>query len=131
MARGWVLGKNSVWAWVYLLHSPALLHSGPVTNGEGKGGGESSKLPLPAIVQLHDNLNLVGIALLNALNLYYLATGQHFLVFFYGTLLYFVLDLAFVAVYPLSVKSPAVILLHHAITSLYLLVPYLRPQYNK
>lgn len=68
---------------------------------------------LPAIVRAHDIFNLIFIGLLNLQNLYYLTTGKGFNEFFTSTMLYFLADLVFVGVRPLSVKSPVIILAHH------------------
>lgn len=68
---------------------------------------------LPAIVRAHDIFNLFFIGLLNLQNLYYLTTGKGFNEFFTSTMLYFLADLVFVGVRPLSVKSPLIILAHH------------------
>lgn len=81
-------------------------------------------------VKLHDWFNLVVIALLNVLNLSYLATGEGFTVFWTTTMLYFLFDTVFVGIYPQSVKSPVVILSHHLCTALYMLIPYNYPQYH-
>lgn len=81
-------------------------------------------------VKLHDWFNLVVIALLNVLNISYLATGEGFAVFWTTTMLYFLFDTVFVGIYPQSVKSPVVILCHHICTSLYMLIPYNYPQYH-
>lgn len=81
-------------------------------------------------VKLHDWFNLVVIALLNLLNVAFLATGQGFGVFWTATVLYFLFDTVFVGIYPQSVKTPVVILSHHLCTSLYMLIPYYYPQYH-
>ncbi|KAF8072409.1 hypothetical protein HT031_000068 [Scenedesmus sp. PABB004] len=81
-------------------------------------------------VLLHDWFNLVVIAVLNAQNLTYLATGAGFQLFFTSAMVYFLLDTIFVGVYPQSVKSPVVILSHHICTALYMLIPYHYPRYE-
>eukprot|EP00798_Chlamydomonas_sp_ICE-L_P016501 gene16501-22727_t len=83
---------------------------------------------LPLIVRVHDYLNLVLLALLNIFNARCIITGNGFYTFWYLTMLYFIWDFGFVAIWPKSVKSPAVILVHHAISGVYLLIPYHYPQ---
>lgn len=51
-------------------------------------------------------------------------TGEYFDLFFSMTLAYFLIDLAWVAVIPKSVKSPATIVQHHIATLAYLYIPY-------
>jgi hypothetical protein len=75
-------------------------------------------------VRLHDWFNLAVLAVLNAENLFYLATGRGFGVFYTSSMVYFLLDTVFVGVYPQSVKSPVVILAHHLCTALYMLIPH-------
>ncbi len=81
-------------------------------------------------VQVHDVFNLFIIGLLNVENIYYLATGSGFTAFYTSSMVYFLLDTVFVGLYPQSVKSPLVILVHHMITALYILIPYNYPQYH-
>eukprot|EP00878_Enallax_costatus_P004161 GHUV01004390.1.p1 GENE.GHUV01004390.1~~GHUV01004390.1.p1 ORF type:complete len:253 (+),score=52.08 GHUV01004390.1:282-1040(+) len=81
-------------------------------------------------VVLHDWFNLCVIAILNAENVTYLATGKGFELFFTSAMVYFLLDTIFVGVYPQSVKSPVVILSHHICTALYMLIPYNYPHYQ-
>lgn len=81
-------------------------------------------------VHLHDVFNLVTIAVLNILNIYYLATGSGFLIFYTASMVYFLLDIIYVGCYPHSVKSPLVILGHHIVTAVYMLIPYTYPQYH-
>lgn len=57
-------------------------------------------------------------------------TGDWFDIFFTVTLLYFLVDLLWVCLIPSCVKSPATIVKHHVVTLLYLLVPYLAPEYQ-
>jgi hypothetical protein len=81
-------------------------------------------------VRLHDWFNLAVLAVLNAENFFYLATGRGFGVFYTSAMVYFLLDTLFVGVFPQSVKSPVVILAHHLCTSLYMLIPYHYPRYH-
>lgn len=81
-------------------------------------------------VKLHDWFNLVVIAVLNAMNVWFLATGEGFTMFWTTTMMYFLFDTVFVGIYPQSVKSPVVILFHHLCTALYILIPYHYPQYH-
>lgn len=57
-------------------------------------------------------------------------SGAYFHTFFYVTLAYFVTDVLWVVVVPSCVASPSVIVGHHVATLLYLLVPYLYPEYG-
>lgn len=84
---------------------------------------------VPAIVRSHDIFNLVCLAILNVLNLYYIFNNSGFTVFFWTTSAYFVCDSVFVGIAPNSVKSPVTILSHHMITGLYMLIPYYYPKY--
>jgi len=59
-----------------------------------------------------------------------MVTDRGFDVFFTSAMVYFLLDIIFVGVYPQSVKSPVVILTHHIITALYMLIPFNYPQYH-
>lgn len=81
-------------------------------------------------VRLHDWFNLVVLFVLNVENIFFMATGRGFQVFFTSAMVYFLLDTIFVGVYPQSVKSPVVILSHHLCTALYMLIPYNYPQYH-
>jgi len=55
-------------------------------------------------------------------------TGDWFELFFFVTLAYFLFDLAWVVLIPKCVKSPITIIQHHVVTSLYILIPYYRPE---
>mmetsp|Transcript_27713 Transcript_27713/g.38975 ORF Transcript_27713/g.38975 Transcript_27713/m.38975 type:complete len:338 (-) Transcript_27713:142-1155(-) len=57
-------------------------------------------------------------------------TGDWFDMFFQITVLYFVIDLAWILVLPRSVNSPGTIIKHHVATLLYLLVPFKYPEYR-
>jgi hypothetical protein len=81
-------------------------------------------------VAAHDYFNLVYIALLNAMNMYYICTRKGFEAFFFATVCYFFLDMCFVAMWPRCVKSPVVIISHHLLTSVYILIPYHYPDYQ-
>jgi hypothetical protein len=81
-------------------------------------------------VQLHDWFNLVILAVLVAENVFFIATDMGFEVFFTSAMVYFLLDIIYVGVYPQSVKSPVIILAHHIITALYMLIPFNYPQYH-
>jgi hypothetical protein len=54
-------------------------------------------------------------------------TGDWFDIFFYFTAAYFILDLLWIIVLPICVKSPSVIIQHHIAVLLYILIPYLHP----
>mmetsp|Transcript_7166 Transcript_7166/g.15659 ORF Transcript_7166/g.15659 Transcript_7166/m.15659 type:complete len:227 (+) Transcript_7166:71-751(+) len=111
--------------------SSAMATSPPTTRRDGKGQVvETDNQQLPTIVKAHDFFNLVSIAILNGLNFYYLATQQAFNWFWVATMVYFLLDMTFVGIYPASVKSPVVIIVHHIISALYILIPYHYPQYQ-
>jgi len=56
--------------------------------------------------------------------------GEYFLAFWYCTVGYFVLDLLWVCIIPRCVKSPTTIIQHHIATLLYLLVPFLLPEFQ-
>eukprot|EP00591_Stephanopyxis_turris_P003125 CAMPEP_0195508436 /NCGR_PEP_ID=MMETSP0794_2-20130614/1639_1 /TAXON_ID=515487 /ORGANISM="Stephanopyxis turris, Strain CCMP 815" /LENGTH=150 /DNA_ID=CAMNT_0040635395 /DNA_START=149 /DNA_END=598 /DNA_ORIENTATION=+ len=57
-------------------------------------------------------------------------TGEWFAAFWWATLIYFGLDLIWVALVPSCVKSPGTIIKHHIATLVYILVPYLNPEYQ-
>jgi len=57
-------------------------------------------------------------------------TGEYFLLFWWTTLVYFLLDMAWMLIVPQCVKSPKVILQHHLVTLGYIMVPYLKPRYG-
>jgi len=56
--------------------------------------------------------------------------GEAFLLFWWTTLAYFVLDILWMLILPQCVKSPKVILQHHFATIGYIIVPYIRPRYG-
>lgn len=57
-------------------------------------------------------------------------TGTFFAPFFFTTLVYFLADVIWVIVVPKCVASPSIIIGHHCATLIYLLVPYLNPEYQ-
>jgi hypothetical protein len=57
-------------------------------------------------------------------------TGDYFFAYWSATMLYFIVDLIWVAVVPICVKSPNVIIKHHFIALIYLIGPYLWPHYR-
>ena len=50
-------------------------------------------------------------------------TGDYYYAFFYATALYFIVDFIWVLTVPHCVRSPSVILQHHAATLLYIWIP--------
>lgn len=81
-------------------------------------------------VYLHDIFNLITIGILNVLNVAYLIVPSSFLLFWTASMVYFFLDTLFIGLYPSSVKSPVVILVHHMITAAYMVIPYHYPMYQ-
>ncbi|GBF94564.1 hypothetical protein Rsub_06679 [Raphidocelis subcapitata] len=81
-------------------------------------------------VMLHDVFNLVALGALNALNAHFILGGGGFELFWTSCMVYFLIDTAFVGIYPQSVKSPVVILSHHLVTAVYMLIPYHYPKYQ-
>lgn len=96
---------------------------------------------------LHDFFNLivlVPIVVLNVLNwdwdkLFYVRnvteipfvhawTGEYFHAFFWTTVAYFFIDLAWVCAIPKCVKSPSTIIQHHLAVFVYLILPYFLPK---
>lgn len=57
-------------------------------------------------------------------------TGEYFDSFFKVTLAYFVADLLWIVLLPSCVKSPATIVQHHVATMLYILIPYMKAEYQ-
>lgn len=57
-------------------------------------------------------------------------TGEYFDLFFYFTVAYFVIDLAWVVAIPKCIKSQSTIVQHHIGTMLYMLIPYYFPEYR-
>lgn len=57
-------------------------------------------------------------------------TGGHFWMMWAFTLIYFVLDLAWVSLVPLCVKSPGVIVKHHIVAMMYLCGPIYYPRFR-
>lgn len=55
-------------------------------------------------------------------------TGQYFHVFFWTTVAYFTIDLAWVCLIPKCVKSPSTIIQHHIAVFAYLILPYFLPK---
>mmetsp|Transcript_19368 Transcript_19368/g.56223 ORF Transcript_19368/g.56223 Transcript_19368/m.56223 type:complete len:353 (-) Transcript_19368:78-1136(-) len=56
--------------------------------------------------------------------------GEAFLIFWWTTVAYFVVDVLFVLLLPHCVRSPKVIVQHHVATLGYIMVPKLRPEYG-
>ena len=57
-------------------------------------------------------------------------TGEWFQSFFFMTVAYFIVDLAWILLVPACVKSPATIIQHHVATILYIMIPYTIPEYQ-
>lgn len=55
-------------------------------------------------------------------------TGKYFYQLWWTTLAYFLVDGVWVLLVPICVKSPAVILIHHAVTILYMVIPMAVPR---
>ena len=83
-------------------------------------------------IAMHDVFNLIALVPINGMNLLYLKMWwfseegaiDAFWVFFTSTVLYFVVDLAWIYLKPESVKSPKFIMGHHIVTMSYLYLPY-------
>lgn len=56
--------------------------------------------------------------------------GNYFEMFFWTTFSYFVVDVLWVIIMPICVKSPGVIMQHHVSTLLYLMIPRFYPEYG-
>jgi hypothetical protein len=54
--------------------------------------------------------------------------GEYFDAFFWLTAAYFIVDLLWIAVNPICVKSPTTILQHHLAVLVYIMIPYFRPE---
>lgn len=57
-------------------------------------------------------------------------SGAYFQQFFFVTLAYFIIDVVWVILVPKCVASPPIIIGHHFATLLYLLIPFLNPEYG-
>jgi hypothetical protein len=57
-------------------------------------------------------------------------TDEYFHLFFWTTVAYFTIDLLWVCIVPKCVKSPSTIIQHHIAVFLYLIIPYLYPQFR-
>ena len=57
-------------------------------------------------------------------------TGDWFDVFFYFTAAYFIIDLLWIIILPICVKSPSTIIQHHLAVLLYIMIPYLHPNFR-
>ena len=86
-------------------------------------------------IDKHDLFNLVALIPLNGINMMHIKmcwfsearAMDLFWVFYSVTVLYFVVDLAWIYIKPQSVKSPKFIMGHHVVTMSYLLIPYNYP----
>jgi hypothetical protein len=54
-------------------------------------------------------------------------TGDWFDIFFYFTAAYFIIDLLWIIILPICVKSPSTIIQHHIAVLLYIMIPYMHP----
>lgn len=57
-------------------------------------------------------------------------TGHYFELFFWTTVAYFLVDLIWVCVIPKCVKSPSTIIQHHIAVFVYLIIPYMYPNFR-
>jgi len=84
----------------------------------------------------HDYFNIVAlpvVVLTCALNYEYPSlsyTGAHFWMMWAAALMYFFLDLSWVTLVPICVKSPGVIVKHHIVAMIYLSGPIFYPRYR-
>lgn len=84
----------------------------------------------------HDYFNIVALAIVVtscALNYEYPSfsyTGKYFWTMWATTLLYFFLDLTWVTLVPICVKSPGVIVKHHVVAMIYLSAPIYYPRFR-
>lgn len=84
----------------------------------------------------HDYFNIVALAIVVftwALNYEYPSfsyTGDYFWTMWAATLTYFFLDLSWVTLVPICVKSPGVIVKHHIVAMIYLSAPIYYPHYR-
>jgi hypothetical protein len=62
--------------------------------------------------------------------LQYAWTGDWFDVFFYCTAAYFIIDLLWIVILPICVKSPSTIIQHHIAVLLYIMIPYIHPNFR-
>lgn len=84
----------------------------------------------------HDYFNIVALAVVVfacALNYEYPSlnyTGDYFWTMWAATVIYFFLDLSWVTLVPICVKSPGVIVKHHIVAMIYLSAPIYYPRYQ-
>lgn len=90
--------------------------------------------PPDCLVVTHDIFNLLVLPGIIILDFKYLLGGSldqyynpNFWVFFWYTVTYVIADMIWVALFQKSVKSPPTIIMHHAVTLLYLGVPAYNP----
>lgn len=57
-------------------------------------------------------------------------TGDWFDIFFYFTAAYFIIDLLWIIILPICVKSPSTIIQHHIAVLLYIMIPYIHPHFR-
>ena len=60
----------------------------------------------------------------------YAWTGDWFDIFFYCTAAYFIIDLLWIIILPICVKSPSTIIQHHIAVLLYIMIPYVHPNFR-
>mmetsp|Transcript_19183 Transcript_19183/g.24180 ORF Transcript_19183/g.24180 Transcript_19183/m.24180 type:complete len:389 (+) Transcript_19183:156-1322(+) len=58
----------------------------------------------------------------------YAWTGEYYTLFFWSTVAYFIIDLAWVCIIPKCVKSPSTIVQHHLAVLFYLILPHFTPR---
>lgn len=84
----------------------------------------------------HDYFNIVALAIVVftcALNYEYPSlsyTGDYFWLMWAATVTYFSLDLSWVSLVPICVKSPGVIVMHHIVAIIYLSAPVFFPRFR-
>merc|ERR1712222_255770 len=86
--------------------------------------------PAKRMVRVHDIFNVLVLPIVVILDIRFVLGGNldeysnpRFWLFYWGTTLYILVDTVWVALFPNCVKSVITIILHHAVTLLYMGVP--------
>jgi hypothetical protein len=81
----------------------------------------------PVSVWWHDFFNIVALGAINAANFWFLLYQTGFYRFWWASVVYFVVDFAWIVLDPSCVKSPYVLAAHHVVAAVYTLLPFFYP----
>jgi hypothetical protein len=94
---------------------------------EGQPSWQPAVRQYPMSVWWHDFFNIVALGAINTANFWFLLYQTGFYRFWWASVVYFIVDFAWIMLDPSCVKSPYVLAAHHVVAAVYTLLPFFYP----